>query len=427
MKNNDILGLFTYYVYAQSGGVFKNVRNSIRDLVVYKNGKTFLDLTESSFDENEKRRARLTRIFDRVYEKGYSEIPSQQLYQYLRHEALFTIFLELINQQTSFATSINKLCDIHPSKAFSDLTETEKVIFKSELRMLLDEIKRNSIYEKDKVPAYEVPEADDMDFTFSLTMNQVLPDLISIKNNIGELTELELNLQRLVASIQLRLNDYNKTLKLDNSLDTLSLIREGNLTKYTTALTLAESFNPLQYSDPIEVQNRIVELEEIESEIVNLNPPELYFQILSRYIMFKLPGTEPAKSEEVVQKLSSISLNRIEKIINDSILLKFKDNFLIISKTKKIRETGERLNRATDKLNKDTQKLSIILVESTLVYEDFLKIGFKTSMIKYIRLKNRFMNFDKIQEQASVFLRWESVSKETIPVPAEPKKTEIVS
>ncbi len=413
--NDNTLKLFAYYVYAMSGGVFAKVKNVIRDFLIYEHKKAYLILDDNKFDQNKKRIGRLSKIFDNIYKQSYTNLQSEQRYQHKRHEALYAVLKEIIQLSTfgSRDFSINILCELHGDRSYNKLTDDkQKELVRKDVRELLEDIKIRATHGQ-TIP-YNIPQKDTDTFTFSITMNQIQPDLEDLPSSRDELTEIEKKLQNEIKNLDLLVGKYNNNLKFINNYEVIYMLGDGIHAQYDAAIKLAKEFAPSKIVLHQEVQNRIEEIIKIQNELSD----EL--KILQKYIILTLKGLEIAEEVKVRKQLSILEDERINKILSSFVLFKYNDSYLIITKSDRIRiRFRENLQKY-----KIPSNIAVILIRSD-IKKQFTDIGFNTKKVIYSKIGIYLEGVNNLVKEIKETIDWKEPQNPKIDVNTSQSQGEV--
>jgi len=395
-KEGRLVNIFAYYVYANTGGVFAKVKNTVREFLIYQNNQACLSLNIDSFDADKKRIARLGKIFENVYNQRYSPLASQQRYQHRRHEALFSVLQEVIKLASlgSENFSITKLCETHIERGYKYLSEREKELIRKDTRALLEDIKQRAKL-GEEIP-YNLPENDTDDFVLSLTLNQIQPNIDGVPSNRDELTEKEKELKSQIKKISEMASKYASNLDVDIK-EIISNFNEGDWTKYEAAEDLAKSFDPRKVVSQIEVQNRIEEMSEIYDKLID------DFQFLNKYILKLLQGLEVESEDNIRRILSSLHVDNVNRILSKSLLYKYEEKYLIVSKSRTIKTLYARLKKVSI-----SQNIAVALIEEDKK-NDLQKLGFNMNKVVYSKISSHLKGARNLIESLEKIIDWKPI------------------
>lgn len=401
----DLLELFSYYVYAKSGGIFSEVKDTVRDFIYYEGRRSYLNLAEDKFTPDDKRIARLGLIFNRIYEQRYTQLSSLQRYNYLRHQSLFPVFGELIDLTSSNNISITSLCSKHGGRGYNELDDREKELIRNDVRDLLSDIKMFGGGEEEL--SYVIPPDDIQEFQFSLTLSQIKPSLIGLSRTRGDLTETERELQVVVKDIDDLLGRYNKNISLPSSKEILNYLPENKLASFESAQSLSGSLSSSKYTRQDEIINRISELNQIKSDISSNR-----LSILENYVLSSISGLELSSREAVESAISTIGREKQDMLLSKSLIFKYDSNFIIITDAERIKRLWERIYETHYKPIKDD--VFVITVSKDLT-NDLIQLGFGKKNTNYFKVDNNFKGANELVDQVKKLINW----KDVVVVPAE--------
>ncbi len=321
--SEELADQFSYYVYAESGGVFTKVKKVIRDFLIFEKGRSYLNLSGGRFDEDHLRIARLGKIYHRVYKQNTKEALSRNYYNHLRHQSLYPILRDIIEGQRPAPLSLENWLGRHTTRFSDAMSEMQRDQLMDELRTFLIDIKKHS---SDKELLLDDPPKDLVqEFQYELTLSQVKPGLFGLSDDREKLTK---SAERFVKQFRLlngRLGGLKESLS-ETSRDSLLMQIDNKFPAlFSTAKSLAESLSPERFTDPDEVLRRLSQLEEIRNKTNKMK-----VKLLGKYfIKNTFEESQVAENEDLKHTLSF--LEKDEGIIDSSIFFKYKRKILMIS------------------------------------------------------------------------------------------------
>ncbi len=293
---DDTLECFAYYLYSECGGVFVEIKNSIRNFIYFESGKQILSLNIDKFNVNNRRAARLTKVLLRVHRVYDSTRKSSPEWINYRREALLPILKSLICGE-GISGSLDSILKRNEGRGYQYLTEVEKQLLRNELREFLVDVKRFA--NKDEELSNVIPDISEADAeiqSFKVDPSQISDGIADLRDSREHYNSSEENLIDVVEKLSIKLGAYAKCLSVSVE-KLLGYFGVEYYPEYNSAVSFVSSMSLDKYAPQDEVlaiTNLIGKIHDLldtrKSEILSKYFSELYFDWIDTN--HKLDGKE---------------------------------------------------------------------------------------------------------------------------------------